>query len=37
MMATILSGFWPWLGALVLIMAVLQGIAEIVKAWRSKP
>jgi hypothetical protein len=30
----ILTNFWPWLGVVILCGVVLDGIADIVKAFR---
>ena len=31
----VLSGFWPWLGLVILIMVTGDAIAEVVKAFRK--
>lgn len=31
----VLSGFWPWLGLVILIMVTGDAVAEVVKAFRK--
>lgn len=35
-MKFIFSGFWIWLGTLILVCGTLNGVAEIVKAFRKQ-
>ncbi len=35
-MRFIFSGFWIWLGVLILVCGILNGVAEIVKAFRKQ-
>ncbi len=35
-MKFIFSGFWIWLGALILVCRTLNGVVEIVKAFRKQ-